>query len=304
MEKWEASEKEESKVLEEGLKKKGFSSIDELFDSLLDEETIKEQQAEIDHFNQTQIMLKQKKAGLELDLKNKEIIDPEIIEDALSQLQKLIDEEHERTSQANARLAQIDEIAKQRENLIKELKEKSQNAETISLLSKNINGDNKFRLKFDIWVLSAFLREITNFANTRLEKMSNGRFILKVSEEIRGNNLSGLDLEIFDIYTGLKRPTASLSGGETFTVSISLALGLADSIQSRNGGIKLDSMFIDEGFGTLDDATLENCISILDEIRGERMVGIISHVSELQTRIPNKIYVKKTKEGSHIEYQN
>ena len=150
-------------------------------------------------------------------------------------------------------------------------------------------------------MLSAFLREIIVYANTRLERMSGGRYVLKLSKELSGNNLSGLDMEIYDAYTGGIRPTASLSGGETFMVSISLALGLADSIQTRSGGIRLDSMFIDEGFGSLDEASLENAISILDEVRGNRMVGIISHVSELKTRIPQKIEIEKTANGSTIK---
>ena len=131
--------------------------------------------------------------------------------------------------------------------------------------------------------------------------MSEGRYRLAVSEEHgSGNSYRGLDLEIADAYTGKCRPSATLSGGETFMASISLALGLADSIQARAGGIRLDSMFIDEGFGSLDEKALENAIGILDEIRGDRMVGIISHVGELQSRIPQKIEVIKTGTGSSI----
>ena len=131
--------------------------------------------------------------------------------------------------------------------------------------------------------------------------MSEGRYRLAVSEEHgTGNAYRGLDLEIADAYTGKCRPSATLSGGETFMASISLALGLADSIQARAGGIRIDSMFIDEGFGSLDEKALENAVGILDEIRGNRMVGIISHVGELQSRIPQKIEVIKTGTGSSI----
>ena len=131
--------------------------------------------------------------------------------------------------------------------------------------------------------------------------MSEGRYRLAVSEEYgAGNAYRGLDLEIADAYTGKCRPSATLSGGETFVASISLALGLADSIQARAGGIRIDSMFIDEGFGSLDEKALENAVGILDEIRGNRMVGIISHVGELQSRIPQKIEVIKTGTGSSI----
>ncbi len=304
MEKWNSTLEKEKKILNKDLKEKDFNSLEELFDSLLEERKIKELENEYNSFNERKITLKQKLAGLELELKDKKIIEPELIEEEIYKLEKIRDEEKDRTTQLTAEKAQKEEKAKQRESLIKKINLHSDNAEAISIVSKNINGDNKLKLKFDIWILSAYLREITSFANLRLEKMSSGRFILEVSEETTGNKFSGLDLKIYDVYTGQTRHTASLSGGETFIVSISLALGLADSIQARNGGIKLDSMFIDEGFGTLDDATLENAISILDEVRGKRMVGIISHVSELQTRIPQKICVQKSSNGSGIQIQN
>jgi len=146
-----------------------------------------------------------------------------------------------------------------------------------------------------------YLEEITAFANLRLERMSEGRYRIQLNGSYRrGNNLGGLELEIRDAHTGRTRPTATLSGGETFMASISLALGLADSIQSRSGGIQLDAVFIDEGFGSLDESSLERAISILDEIRGHRMVGIISHVGDLKNRIPNRIEIIKTATGSSI----
>jgi len=149
-----------------------------------------------------------------------------------------------------------------------------------------------------------YLEEITAYANVRLEKMSEGRYRIRLNESYRkGAGLAGLELEILDAFTGKARPSGTLSGGETFMTSISLALGLADSIQSRSGGIQLDAVFIDEGFGSLDEASLERAITILDEIRGSRMVGIISHVAELKNRIPNRVEVIKTTGGSRIRQE-
>jgi exonuclease SbcC len=146
-----------------------------------------------------------------------------------------------------------------------------------------------------------YLEEITAYANRRLERMSEGRYRLQLNDSYRkGNALAGLELEILDAFTGRTRPSGTLSGGETFMASISLALGLADSIQTRSGGVQLDAVFIDEGFGTLDESALEQAISILDEIRDSRMVGIISHVAELRSRIPARIEVAKTGAGSTI----
>jgi exonuclease SbcC len=156
-------------------------------------------------------------------------------------------------------------------------------------------------MSFDAWILGSYLEEITAYANTRLERMSDGRYRIQVDEQFRkGNSLAGLDLEILDAYTGKTRPAGTLSGGETFMASISLALGLADSIQTRSGGIQLDAVFIDEGFGSLDETSLEKAIGILDEIRGHRMVGLISHVPELRSRIPGRIEIIKTQTGSRI----
>jgi exonuclease SbcC len=106
---------------------------------------------------------------------------------------------------------------------------------------------------------------------------------------------------VFDAYTGKTRPCATLSGGESFMASISLALGLADSIQNRSGGVKLDAVFIDEGFGSLDEASLDKALAILDELRDSRMVGLVSHVGELRSRIPCQVDVIKTGTGSRIK---
>jgi exonuclease SbcC len=149
--------------------------------------------------------------------------------------------------------------------------------------------------------LGKYLAEITVFATSRLERMSEGRYALLLNTEREsGRGQSGLDLEVFDAYTGKTRPCATLSGGESFMASISLALGLADSIQERSGGIRLDAVFIDEGFGSLDDASLDKAIGILDELREQRMVGLISHVGDLRTRIPSRIEVIKSSSGSTV----
>lgn len=290
----------ETETLKNALNKKGFASVEELLDSILKEYEIEEFETAIKNFNEEMIALKQKSKSLKEDLYNKEIKDVENLSEEITSLQKNIDEDQARVEDFTKQLTLLNSYFDESKKLSADLTKALEDSKLITQLSDSLNGENKLKLKFDIWMLSAFLREITVYANRRLERMSDGRYILKVSSEVSGNNLSGLDLEIYDAYTGGMRPTASLSGGETFMASISLALGLADSIQNRSGGIKLDSMFIDEGFGSLDEASLENAISILDEIRGNRMVGIISHVSELKMRIPQKIEIEKTSRGSRI----
>ncbi|MDR2448178.1 MAG: AAA family ATPase [Treponema sp.] len=174
-------------------------------------------------------------------------------------------------------------------------------SEVLARLRDDLEGRTGKRRSFDAWLLGKYLAEVTVFATSRLERMSEGRYSLLLNPDREsGRGLSGLDLEVFDAYTGKTRPCATLSGGESFMASISLALGLADSIQERSGGIKLDAVFIDEGFGSLDDASLDKALGILDELREQRMVGLISHVGDLRTRIPSRIEVIKSSSGSTI----
>lgn len=164
-----------------------------------------------------------------------------------------------------------------------------------------ISGKNQKSIPLDAWILGLYLDQITQFASTRLQRISDGRYTLKMySSTEKSRALKGLDLEICDAHTGKSRMCNTLSGGETFMASISLALAISDTVQSRRGGIQIDSLFIDEGFGSLDDASLEKALSILEEIRETRSIGLISHVGELHNKIPSEIEVTKTAVGSTI----
>jgi exonuclease SbcC len=169
-------------------------------------------------------------------------------------------------------------------------------------LSKAISGENPKKTPLDAWILGLYLEKITLFASSRLERISDGRYTMRMCNTADGGRgYKGLDLEICDAYTGKSRPTNTLSGGETFMASISLALAISETVQSGQGGIQIDSLFIDEGFGSLDDAALEKALSILDELRDTRTIGLISHVGELHSKIPSCIEVTKTAIGSTIK---
>lgn len=205
-------------------------------------------------------------------------------------------------TQLNAQLANLQNLKNQFERLEKERLETQEKAAHYKRLYDVLCGSNSKKIDLTSWVLQMYLEEIVRFANLRMEKISGGRYSMLVNPEKQGGNAhKGLDIEIFDSYTGKSRPCTTLSGGETFMASISLALAISDSVLSRNGGVQLDSLFVDEGFGSLDDQALENAISILDEIRGMRQVGIISHVGDLQQRIKSQIIVKKSTAGSTVE---
>ncbi|MFL0245862.1 AAA family ATPase [Candidatus Clostridium stratigraminis] len=174
----------------------------------------------------------------------------------------------------------------------------------ISDVSRTANGFNEERITFERYVLAAYFDEIVSAANIRLNKMAGGRFILKRKEEKgKGTKQEGLELEVFDNYTGKSRHVKTLSGGESFKASLALALGLADVVQAHAGGISLDTMFVDEGFGTLDPESLDNAIECLIDLqKGGRLVGVISHVPELKERIDVRLEITPAKEGSKAEF--
>lgn len=167
-------------------------------------------------------------------------------------------------------------------------------------LSEIANGTNDHRLTFQRFVLGALLDDVALAANERLKTMSRGRYFLqRTMDRARKNMAGGLDLEVFDNYTGYARGVGTLSGGETFLASLSLALGLVDVVQSYSGGIHLDTLFVDEGFGTLDPESLDFAIkALIDLQQGGRLVGIISHVPELKERIDARLEVTPTSKGS------
>ncbi|HUX37914.1 MAG TPA: AAA family ATPase [Rectinemataceae bacterium] len=157
------------------------------------------------------------------------------------------------------------------------------------------------KLPFKNWVLAAWFRTVVDRASLRLAELSDGRYTL-AADEGQGMTQGRLGLEILvrDAWTGRSRPAGTLSGGERFLSSLSLALGLADTIKSRSGGVSLDAVFVDEGFGSLDDEALDRAIGALDRIRGNRTIGIVSHVAELRNRIPSRIEVIKGRSGSSL----
>ncbi|MBN1241896.1 MAG: AAA family ATPase [Spirochaetales bacterium] len=170
----------------------------------------------------------------------------------------------------------------------------------LSSLSQLLSGTiNQRRLPFKNFALGAWFRAVVDRANLRLREMSGGRYSLAVEDQ-GGRGFGGLDLAVRDAYTGTSRATGTLSGGERFLASVSLALGLADAIRERSGGAALEAVFIDEGFGSLDEEALDRAIAALESIRGARMIGIVSHVAALRSRVPSRIEVLREREGSRI----
>ena len=178
-------------------------------------------------------------------------------------------------------------------------------------LSNTANGQvtGKPKIELETYVQMAYFERILRRANVRLMTMSQGQYELKRREEAENKKeKAGLDLNVVDHYNGSERSVRTLSGGESFQAALSLALGLSDEIQSMAGGIQIDTMFVDEGFGSLDEAALSQALKALANLaEGNRMVGIISHVAELKDSINKKILVTKTMgadgPGSYIKIE-
>lgn len=172
-------------------------------------------------------------------------------------------------------------------------------------LSDMASGKNGQRMSFERYVLSSYFEHILQYANIELLKMTGGRFEMKRKTQTKGSKQQGLDLSVLDYETGVLRDIQTLSGGESFKAALSLALGLSSMIQSYAGGIELNTLFIDEGFGSLDNESIDKALSVLLDMKNDnKVIGIISHVDELKERIGTKIIVEKGKHGSSLHIEN
>ncbi|NLK46246.1 MAG: AAA family ATPase [Treponema sp.] len=291
-----------STTLDKELYNQGFSSVEKLEASFLSESERISFENQIPEWKSKKEQLAGQIESLKADVKDS--TRPNIIhlEKESEKIDILYQEKTQKFNEIVLKKQNIVDNLKHWQSLNEEIKNLEKNSQVFVALSKDLSGDNIKKLSFESWILGVYLEEIAVHASRRLARISDGRYSLhlKIDKSSGHQKYAGLDLEIFDANTGKKRPCDTLSGGETFFVSISLALALTDVVQSRSGGVQLDSLFIDEGFGSLDDVTLEKALSVLDEIRENRMIGIISHVGELKNRIHHRIEVTKKQNGSTL----
>lgn len=199
-------------------------------------------------------------------------------------------------------ISHLQKILGQISELEQQIKQQMSVLQPLQQLSELAEGKNYEQTKLHHFVLQFYFEQVLQAANLRLRQLSGGRYELHNDATAqKASERDGLKIVVFDQHTGTMRPVENLSGGETFFTSLALALGLSDVITSQSGGIGLEAMFIDEGFGTLDSETLDIAIRTLTELEGSRrLIGIISHVNELKERIPAKIEVRKGQKGSKI----
>jgi DNA repair protein SbcC/Rad50 len=182
------------------------------------------------------------------------------------------------------------------------VREEFRRADAMSKLVRGMGADNQLQMRLSAYVLATRLDQVVDAANERLAHMRDQRYLLqRTGRAARKGSQAGLGLEVVDQWTGDVRAPTTLSGGETFVVSLALALGLADVVTYEAGGTEIETLFVDEGFGTLDADTLDDVMDRLDDLRaGGRAVGVVSHVSEMRNRIPTQLHVEKQRHGSTV----
>jgi len=297
----QAQEKREQteKQFDEVLKNKGFASEEAYHQAKMTEEQRTASKKELEAFYQAVKALEKRISELKETLKDKQKADLQALEKLLTECKQKYEEELHKLNRSKERKKAALELQTKITNASKEVHEYENRLARVTDLYDIMRGQNSQKISFERYLQIEYLEQIIQAANERLIKLSNGQFRLERSDrqEAHGRQ-SGLGLDIYDAYTGQTRDVKSLSGGEKFNASLSLALGMSDVIQSFQGNISIDTMFIDEGFGSLDEESLTKAIDTLIELQQSgRMIGVISHVQELKNMLPARLEVVKQKEG-------
>ncbi|MCX5873665.1 MAG: hypothetical protein NTY51_10620, partial [Deltaproteobacteria bacterium] len=294
----------QNELFEEAMKDNGFVSEDDFKKSRKTTGEINKLELEIKEFDESLVALQDRVARLQNETRDIEA--PDI--DGLANRSREVRESLEQALGRDAKLSQSIELL---ERDLKDCRDESQKHEALSTryaivgrIAEIANGQNNEKITFQRFVLASLLDDVLIAASQRLRIMSGQRFSLnRVASGGDKRMAHGLDLEVWDEYTGTARPVSTLSGGESFLASLSLALGLADVVQSYSGGVNLDTIFIDEGFGSLDPEALDLAFQALLDLQASgRLVAIISHVPELRDRIPTRLEVTSGRSGSSAAF--
>ena len=301
------SEREElKKQLDEAVRKEQFESVDEMLKYVITEECLSDNEAQIHEYKQKVLTNEARLKEADRDAKGRKWIDADSLNELCRQQDTAVRELRDRQNIINNRL---DNNKDKHNNILKKksLYEKARQENNVCKrlydLVKGQTGNGKITL--EQYIQAAGFDRIIMAANRRLLPMSDGQFELYRQEESLGKKSNTfLDLEVLDNYTGHRRPVGNLSGGESFKASLSLALGLSDTVSSNLGGIQMDALFIDEGFGSLDEHSRNQAVKVLQEMaEGSRLIGIISHVTELKQEIEDQLIVNKDENGSRVRWQ-
>ncbi len=291
------------KKLDQEVRANGFSAVEEMLVYVVDESDIALLDKVINEYHQTVVTNEKQLADAVSEAKGKKVVDIEGLKAVCDEQSVNIDLIRKNCNNSENRIHTNEEkqksILDRKEELEKARKENAI-CQRLYNLVKGTTGNGKITL--EQYIQAAGFDGIIAAANRRLRPMSDGQYELYRQEDSLGKKSNNfLDLEVLDNYTGHRRPVGNLSGGESFKASLSLALGLSDTVSSNLGGVQMDALFVDEGFGTLDRKSIDSAMEILVNLTGRgKLVGIISHREELMENIPQQIKVKKTKDGSQI----
>ena len=286
-------------VYKEKIKEANFESEQQYVEAKLSLEARAELEKEIEQYKQQVVNVKKRIEELTAELSEKEREDLAKLEEALQQLKTERDQAFERLNSSRKLYEAAVTLQKNITEVQKSTEQMERNLSVVNDLYDVIRGQNAKKISFERYLQIDYLEQITYAANERFRKLTNGQFqLIRSDRQEAYGKQSGLAIDVYDAYTGQTRDVKTLSGGEKFIASLCLALGMSDVIQSFQGSISIDTMFIDEGFGSLDDESLHKSIDALVNLQQTgRMIGVISHVDELKTMFPAMLEVKKTKEG-------
>jgi len=290
-------------ALESVLEKQKFQSVEELLPFVVTEAALKKTEDQITDYRQAVATNQTQLSQAEKDAEGRQPVDAQALSEMCTLQEQTVKTCREAVNMIRNRIANNSEkqtnMLSQRSTFEKAAKEYSISRRLYTLV-KGTTGNGKITL--EQYIQAAGFDGIIAAANRRLLPMSGGQYELYRQRDSIGKKINSfLDLEVLDNYTGHRRPVGNLSGGESFKASLSLALGLSDTVSSNLGGIQMDALFVDEGFGTLDRKSMEDAMDALINLSGtNKLVGIISHREELKENIPQQIKVKKLRDGSQI----
>lgn len=272
--------------------------------SLISASEIEQLESEISDYNRKTVHITELIANLKKQTENKTYCDVDELNEKIGVYKNKIDDTEKRIREIYSKINTNSQVVKKLKAEFERSEDRQKKYAVISELSKTANGtlSGRERILLEQYVQAFYFEKIIHAANIRLNSMTWGQYELLRGEGTDMRQQSGLELSVLDNYTGKVRPACSLSGGESFKAALSLSLGLSDVIQSFAGGIEISSMFIDEGFGSLDSESLEQAVDTLKNLSGnDCMTGIISHVSELKEKVDHIITVTKTNRGSTVK---
>ena len=259
---------------------------------------------ELEEFNSMKVSFKAIIESTPEELKEKKKVDEATLVEEVNVNRANFDALSKEENALNNKMLNLTKDVTSIEEAYEECKDVIHKFTSIMELYKTSSGNNRVHLNFKLYILADYFDKIIVHANKRLSRISGGRYRLTRNKKASGNALQGLDLNVYDIQTGKERTASSLSGGEKFVTALSLALGMSDMIETNHALIQVESIFIDEGFGSLSEDYLDTAMDALETLRDDnKTVAIISHVEKLKEYIPYGLEIKRADVGSKVVYK-